>query len=127
MIKVYYNKDGFICDRYPTNYICEDESTQFLEVDDNIFMETLAAPHHFTWKLVDGKFQLVQYEEIPTDEKLAELRERREYECFHIINRGELWYRTLTNEQLAELQDWYAAWLNVTETLIVPDKPSWLK
>lgn len=127
MVKVYYNKDGFLCDRYPLYFECEDESTQFVELSEEDFVESLGAPLHFAWKIKDGKLELFQYEEIPEDETIKELREKRESVCFPIINRGELWYRTLTNEQLAELQDWYTAWLNVTETLIVPEKPSWLK
>lgn len=55
------------------------------------------------------------------------LRERRENECFPIINRGELWYDTLTDKQIVELKEWYQAWLDVTETKIIPQKPEWLK
>ncbi len=64
---------------------------------------------------------------ISDEEVLEELRDRREFECFPIINRGQLWYNTLTTEQIEELNDWYQAWLDVTETKIVPEKPSWLK
>ena len=55
-----------------------------------------------------------------------ELRKAREKECFPIINRGKLWYDCLTPLQLGELKAWYWAWLNVTETLIMPVKPTWL-
>ena len=58
--------------------------------------------------------------------KKDRIRSRREKECFPIINRGILWYDTLTNEQKEELKVWYQAWLDATETLVVPDKPSWL-
>lgn len=58
--------------------------------------------------------------------KVAGLRKRREQECFSVINRGQIWYDTLTAEEHEELKVWYIAWLNVTETLIVPNKPSWL-
>lgn len=54
------------------------------------------------------------------------LRIHREKECFPIINRGKLWYDTLTETQLAELKEWYIDWLNVTETLQEPTAPSWL-
>lgn len=57
---------------------------------------------------------------------LEELRYKRETECFPIINRGQLWRDSLTEEQRAELKEWYTAWLNVTETLKVPSKPKWL-
>ena len=58
--------------------------------------------------------------------ELQSLRKRRESECFTVINRGQLWYDTLATLQKLELGEWYAAWLTVTETLIVPDKPLWL-
>lgn len=58
---------------------------------------------------------------------LYDLRRRREEECFSIVNRGSLWYDTLTEEEKTELAGWYRAWLDVTETLTVPDLPIWLE
>lgn len=58
--------------------------------------------------------------------KQEALRIRRVSECFTIINRGDAWYALLTEEQRAELQTWYQAWLDVTETLVVPAKPEWI-
>lgn len=58
--------------------------------------------------------------------KKEQLREQREVECFKYINRGALWYSKLTEEQVKELEEWYNAWLNVTDTLEVPQKPEWL-
>ena len=55
------------------------------------------------------------------------LRNKRQLECFSIINRGELWYKNLTDEQKEELEIWYKKWLDVTETLVEPVKPSWIK
>ena len=55
------------------------------------------------------------------------LRFARAMECFNIINRGQGWYLALTEEQKAELTDWYKAWLDVTETNTIPNKPAWLK
>lgn len=54
------------------------------------------------------------------------LRARRNIECFPIINRGQLWYTTLTQEQLTELNEWYRAWLDVTDTKVVPERPDFL-
>lgn len=59
--------------------------------------------------------------------QINKLRRQREAECFPIINRGQLWYANLTTIQYEELQTWYKSWLDVTETLIVPIKPSWLE
>ena len=61
-----------------------------------------------------------------TNEELELFRLKREKECFPIINRGKLWYNTLTCKQLRELTNWYFDWLNVTETGIIPVKPKWL-
>lgn len=55
-----------------------------------------------------------------------DLRNRREAECYSVINRGELWYSMLTEEQKTELKAWYIAWLNVTDTLVVPETPAFL-
>lgn len=55
------------------------------------------------------------------------LRQQRKEECFSVINRGELWYSRLSAAQKTELEQWYGAWLDVTETLTSPDKPAWLK
>lgn len=60
------------------------------------------------------------------ERELDNLRIMREHQCFPIINRGQLWYNTLTEKQKTELNAWYHAWLDVTETNIIPTKPSWL-
>lgn len=71
--------------------------------------------------------------DVAAERELAELRMRRESECFSVINRGKLWYDKLTDEQLKDLDEWYQAWLNVTErkrgakSSDVPTKPKWLE
>ena len=79
-----------------------------------------------------AKAETYEYEDIQVYKQFTEeqfknnLRAKRETECFSIINRGQLWYDTLTEEQKAELKEWYIAWLNVTDTLVIPNKPNWL-
>ena len=77
---------------------------------------------------VDGSVERIKVY-IPFDSVgvLARFRELREVECFSIVNRGALWYNTLSEEQIIELNNWYLAWLDVTETKIIPQKPEWLK
>ena len=53
-------------------------------------------------------------------------RQRRQAECFSVINRGQLWYDTLSKGQLSELKNWYQAWLDGTHTQTIPDQPEWL-
>lgn len=68
---------------------------------------------------------------LTNEEIIEQLREQREIECFPIINRGQLWYNTLTTEQVNELNQWYMAWLdlpnNYNTNKTIPQKPSWLK
>ncbi len=75
--------------------------------------------------VVNKSFTPSQLREIEAQE-ILNLRAQRESECFPIVNRGHLWYERLTLEQIAELEIWYQAWLDVTATKIVPTKPSWL-
>lgn len=84
--------------------------------------------HFASYKYTDKKltFDAEQAEANSLKEQKENLRMLREKECFSIINRGQLWYDTLTETQRSELQAWYTAWLAVTDTLIVPDRPAWL-
>lgn len=121
-MQVYLDKDGYVISYAIIGTLV-----------DGIEVEELKDLRHFqenyqAYKVVDN--QLVfdsAYAAIrKISEKQQELRERRETECFSIINRGQLWYDSLTPQQRTELRDWYNAWLNVTETLVVPEKPAWL-
>ena len=58
---------------------------------------------------------------------IAGLRKKRERECFAVINRGVIWYDTLSVSQKSDLSSWYNAWLDITETKVIPEKPEWLE
>lgn len=62
----------------------------------------------------------------PMNDRERLLRELRAKECFPVINRGKLWYDSLSMDQLSELKDWYRAWLDVTITHVIPPQPVWL-
>lgn len=81
------------------------------------------------YKFINGCLVLDENKLLKTNQikLLANLRSQREKDCFPIINRGALWYGRLSVEQKAELDAWYQAWLNVTETKVVPETPEWLK
>ena len=85
--------------------------------------------HFSAYKVCDGTaaFDNEHNEALQTEAKKAEFRLRRETECFSVINRGQLWYEGVSITQLLELRQWYKAWLNVTETMVVPEKPAWLE
>lgn len=85
---------------------------------------------HFSSYKVSGKelfFDKAQDESVSTEAKMAEFRALREKECFSVINRGKLWYEGLSVPQLNELQAWYRAWLDITSTMVVPEKLTWLE
>ena len=77
-------------------------------------------------KWIEGKSQS-EIDQINNDVLLIDIRQRRETECFSVVNRGKLWYDTLTDDQKIELNNWYQEWLNATDTLLPPDKPDWIK
>lgn len=98
-----------------------------IEVPDPPDIEHFEA--HFQSYLVrDGTlaYDEQQNTELKRKALCDDLRKRRETECFFYINRGQLWYYRLSDEQKSELQVWYADWLKVTDTLTAPEKPSWL-
>ena len=85
--------------------------------------------HFAAYKVRDGTaaFDTEHNEALQTEAKKDEFRLRRETECFSVVNRGQLWYEGVSITQLLELRQWYKAWLNVTETMVVPEKPAWLE
>ena len=58
--------------------------------------------------------------------QLYNIRSMRETECFSVVNRGQLWYDKLSDEQKQELSEWYEAWLDAPETKVIPNKLSWI-
>lgn len=85
---------------------------------------------HFTAYKVKNNapdFDSEEDNKIETENTKQALRQRRQTECFSYVNRGQLWYATLSVKQIAELTLWYKAWLNVTETMSVPERPAWLE
>lgn len=64
--------------------------------------------------------------EIANQRELVFLRSQRDKACFPYVNRGEMWYSRLSVEQKEELDAWYQAWLDVTDTKVIPEMPEWL-
>lgn len=76
-------------------------------------------------KLVNGKL-VTDKKKYDKDKLIDNIKYRREVECFAIVNRGQVWYNTLSKTQKTELQNWYEAWLDAPQTLVIPEKPEWL-
>lgn len=110
-----YRNDIVLCDQ---NTIDKYNLTVVKEITEEEY-----AKNDNTYYIVDGVIHLGKSDE----QILNELRVEREVQCFQVINRGQLWYDNLTEQQKNELDNWYKAWLDVTVTRIIPIKPSWLK
>lgn len=113
--------------KYLTCFCIDAELENGIEVanpdDLESFIDTFRA-----YKYEDGNLLLDEQKlQSVNDARIAdELRFKREKACFPIINRGELWYSRLTADQKKELDAWYQAWLDVTGTKVIPEKPEWL-
>lgn len=79
----------------------------------------------------DGQvsFDNEKFETRLLEEKKRVLRNKRKEVCFSVVDRNYLWYDEYVNteERKTELANWYRAWLNVTETMIEPEIPEWIK
>ena len=91
------------------------------EIEDEVYEKAIQIPN--SYKVENDKFVLlISVEEL--DKEI--IRKRRKSECFPIINRGELWRETLTDEQRVELKTWYQQWLDAPQTNIIPKPLQWL-
>lgn len=120
-------------------YYLQNENQEIIEDGFQQFDERCKSMESTKYRIVNGyngALFFVEYtktdeykakaEEFKARSELNALRRRREEECFSVINRGALWYDRLTEAQKAELDEWYDAWLKVTETKEVPKTPDWL-
>ena len=115
MKKVCINKDGWLGGIH-----CSDATT-VIEISDEEFQKVSTIPFYQNWRYVKGQFVLQDLYDNDS------LKLRRQKECFNIVdNRSPMWYNHLSDEQKAELDAWYQAWLDVTETHVIPNKPEWL-
>ena len=117
------NADGYI-----DNFALEGNMVDSTEINlpDNIehFLQ-----HYNAYRIKNGTlfFDEDQDKAIQFEAENEQLRDERNTECFSVINRGWLWYDSLSENQTKELRKWYQDWLDVTATHKKPEKPSWLK
>jgi hypothetical protein len=66
---------------------------------------TLTADNIKGYKYQNGKlvYNEEEYYNILKNQTIENLRDQRRKECFNIINRGQLWYNKLTEQQILEL------------------------
>ena len=83
MVKIYYNKNGDVCNRYPNNYPIDDEN-RYIEVSEEDEEKTLGAPLGMKWHIDNGVPVLVddqemknseEYKQMMKENQLAELKQ----------------------------------------------------
>ncbi|MCD8294660.1 MAG: hypothetical protein LUE27_05430 [Clostridia bacterium] len=80
----------------------------------------------FEEDITDNEEYEAEKAEYESEARMNRIRGDREKKCFSVINRGQFWFDTLTEEQTAELKEWYQEWLDAPQTLTEPDTPDWL-
>lgn len=76
MEKIYYTEKGWVCQRYPYNLPVTD-ANRFIEVEEELYNETLSSPQFFAWCVVDGELVNEHYEDL-TEEELEEEKQSNE-------------------------------------------------
>ena len=73
-------------------------------------------------------FNQERFDARQLENKQWSLRNKREQICFSVVNRGDIWYEKYVNteERKKEFEDWYQAWLDVTDTMVEPETPEWI-
>ena len=136
------NKNGFIIKSFSTAFEQPLDTDVYIEdggrhynlpniYDDNNIPQL---------QYIDGKIVEVENVEANKELELEQLRQQRQTDCFDIFNRNSyqvddsrysegyrrLMMTELNEVQQAELKEWYEAWCDVTDTLVMPTKPEWL-
>ena len=116
------------CSHYAIGHTFESKEAIFPRLPEDFNIQDFHAffPAYFVNELGYLEKDEFKAEELSKQAIIQDLREKRENECFSVVNRGKLWYDKLSQGQLAELERWYQAWLDVTETLHAPEAPAWI-
>lgn len=79
MEKIYYNKDGWICQRYPYNLPIENENL-FIEVNQKDYAKTFVIAYGKNWRVVNGKlveviYDTEKYKLLETQKEIYQLKD----------------------------------------------------
>lgn len=108
-------------------YINQNETNTRKEIEDLDYKSLLEKQSQgFEIFTDDDGFPNFRTKIYTDEEQLEYLRLKRNEECFSVVNRGTVWYDTLSQEQLENLKNWYTDWLNITETKVVPVMPDFI-
>ena len=70
MEKLYYNSQGWVCQRYPYDLEIENEQ-QYIEVTDDVYSQTMSCDVGKSWRVVNGELKQEIYDnEIYTKDQI---------------------------------------------------------
>ena len=78
MKKIYYDENGWVCERYPYDIPIAD-TRRYIEVDEEKYNQTLSTTIYFAWRVVNGQLVNEEYTELTSEQK--EEKHRLMVEC----------------------------------------------
>jgi len=104
------------------------ENYNIVEIDENLITIPLSKID-FT----NREFDIEKYHTRIKEKYINDLRKLRAIQCFSVVDRSKIWWDTLSEEQVSEIEDWYNEWLDIpnqqlqsVERLPLPIKPNFL-
>lgn len=104
--KIYYNKEGWVCQRYPHDIEITDDC-EYIEVDRKTKEETLHVELGYAWRVVDGKLVVEKYGEMPPYIEIDELKTKLRDTDYQATKYAEGWF---TEEEYAPIKAQRQAW-----------------
>lgn len=124
---LYYDKQGFHGEQNEDNTRIETSS----EERDKLFNEVSSRAEEDNLYQIVGiviKNGKLVVDTIPRtiEEQKNIIRRLRMNRVFPVINRSQMWFNSLTEQQKQDIQNWYQEWLDAPDNLVIPERPSWL-
>lgn len=126
-MKLYYDKSGFHDNQNEDNTRIETSSEErdvlFHEINKRTSEENI---YQTLGIVIENDKLKVDVTPRPIDEQKNIIRRLRKNRVFPIINRSQMWFNSLSEQQKQDIQIWYQQWLDAPNTLIMPKRPNWL-
>ena len=121
-MKIQIDENGYV-----KNYVIVGESSA---CDIEVHEPEGFSPDNFkAWKYDGDKlvYDGERAKALEIERNKDEIRFERQRVCFPVVNRGQFWYDTLTQNEKDEIREWYQKWLDAPETGIIPDDLDFIK
>lgn len=117
MKKIFYNSNGWVCNRYPNDIPIDDEN-RYIEVSDEEYDESMGTATWYAWRVVSDKLINEVYTDLTEEQKLEKQRYLIEEEIFdkknylaetdYVITKINEAQALSNNDEIAQLKSDYA-------------------